>query len=182
MLLIYNQQAFVYDTPVDDSSSEELIQHLNQLGVKIKAVIPHHFHNDCLGGLEAFHRWQIPSYALSKTIELAKQTGEPIPQNAFQDSLILKIGHFTSATYYFGEGHSPDNIVSYLPETKTLFGGCLIKCIGASKGYLGDANVEEWSETVKKLQATFPHIEQIIPGHGKSGNETLLDYTIKLFE
>ena len=40
---------------------------------------------------------------------------------------------------YFGEGHTKDNIMGYFTEDQALFGGCLIKKVGASKGYLGDA-------------------------------------------
>lgn len=31
-----------------------------------------------------------------------------------------------------------------------MFGGCLIKELDAGKGYLGDANVADWSSTVEK--------------------------------
>ncbi|MDG1527700.1 MAG: subclass B1 metallo-beta-lactamase, partial [Polaribacter sp.] len=62
-----------------------------------------------------------------------------------------------------------------------LFGGCMIKSLKASKGYLGNANVSEWSNTVAKVKATFPKTEKVIPGHGKVGDSELLDYTIGLF-
>ncbi|MNY76298.1 Beta-lactamase type II precursor [compost metagenome] len=63
-----------------------------------------------------------------------------------------------------------------------MFGGCLIKEVEASKGYLGDANVKEWSQTVKKIKQRFPDAKIIIPGHGNIGGTELLDYTIKLFK
>ena len=63
-----------------------------------------------------------------------------------------------------------------------MFGGCLIKELNASKGYLGDANVKVWPTTVSKIQKQFPNVKTIVPGHGNSGDKKLLDYTIKLFE
>ncbi|HEU4608625.1 MAG TPA: MBL fold metallo-hydrolase, partial [Chitinophagaceae bacterium] len=146
------------------------------------AVIPTHFHNDCLGGLKAFDKHHIPSYAYFKTIALAKENNFAIPRNSFSDSLALKVGQETVIAKFFGEGHTKDNIVGYFPAEKVMFGGCLIKELGAGKGYLGDANVAAWSNTVEKVRNEFPNVKIIVPGHGAYGNKRLLDYTIRLFK
>jgi metallo-beta-lactamase class B len=83
---------------------------------------------------------------------------------------------------YFGEGHTKDNIVSYFPSEKVLFGGCLIKEVNASKGYLGDANISEWSGTVQSVKRKYGNAKIVLPGHGKPGGMELLDYTIELFK
>ena len=83
---------------------------------------------------------------------------------------------------YPGEGHTPDNVVAYYKKDRVLFGGCLIKEMGATKGFLGDANVKEWSATVEKVKKMFPKTQIVVPGHGNSGNQKLLDYTIELFK
>ena len=83
---------------------------------------------------------------------------------------------------YFGEGHTKDNIVGYFPADKTLFGGCLIKKVGAGNGNLEDANTDNWSKTVRKIKRKYHSAEIVIPGHGKSGGIELLDYTIQLFD
>ena len=81
-----------------------------------------------------------------------------------------------------GEGHTRDNVVAYVPSDRVLFGGCLIKELGANEGYVGDANTEAWSETVARVKRNFPEVQTVIPGHGKIGNAELLDYTILMFE
>ena len=59
----------IFDTPTNDKSAEELIKWIEEkLQCKVKAIIPTHFHDDCLGGLKAFHDHNIPSYAYFKTI------------------------------------------------------------------------------------------------------------------
>ncbi|MEY4383942.1 MAG: Beta-lactamase, partial [Bacteroidota bacterium] len=63
-----------------------------------------------------------------------------------------------------------------------LFGGCLIKELKATKGYLGDANVGEWSNTVDRVKKYYPNVNIVIPGHGEIGGQELIDYTIKLFK
>ena len=63
-----------------------------------------------------------------------------------------------------------------------MFGGCLVKELKASKGYLGDANLTEWSNTVEKVKNAYPNVAIVVPGHGEYGNQKLLDYTINLFK
>ena len=178
-----NNEAIIFDTPTNDKSAEELINWIKEtLHSKINAIIPTHFHDDCLGGLKAFHKNEIPSYAYFKTIELAKENNLVVPENDFKDSLILKVGDEKITAKFLGEGHTIDNIVGYFPSENVMFGGCLIKEIDASKGYLGDANVADWSGTVEKVKKEYPDVKIVIPGHGEYGNIKLLDYTINLFK
>ncbi|WP_452222165.1 alpha/beta hydrolase [Lacinutrix salivirga] len=75
-----------------------------------------------------------------------------------------------------------DNIVGYVPSEKVLFGCCLVKSLNASEGNLSDSSIEDWSKTVEKLKNEFSEIENVVPGHGKSGGTELLDYTINQFK
>ena len=178
-----NNEVIIFDTPTNDKSAEELIKCIeDKLHCKINAVIPTHFHDDCLGGLKAFNDYNIPSYANIKTIELAKENNLVVPINGFTDSLVLKIGNKIITAKFFGEGHTKDNVVGYFPSENVLFGGCLIKELKAGKGYLGDANTTTWSNTVEKVKIEYPNVKIVVPGHGAYGNSKLLDYTIKLFQ
>jgi len=183
-LIVRNSnEAIIFDTPTNDKSAEELINWIKEtLHSKINAIIPTHFHDDCLGGLKVFHKNEIPSYAYFKTIELAKENNLVVPENGFKDSLILKVGDENIAAKFLGEGHTRDNIVGYFPSENIMFGGCLIKEIDASKGYLGDANVADWSSTVEKVKKEYPDVKIVVPGHGEYGDKKLLDYTINLFK
>ncbi|ROH90594.1 subclass B1 metallo-beta-lactamase [Chryseobacterium cucumeris] len=176
-------ETVVFDTPTNDKSSEELIQWINEnLDSKIKAIVPTHFHDDSLGGLMAFHKKNIPSYSYVKTIELARENNFVIPENSFNDSVILKVGDKDVIAKFFGEGHTKDNAVGYFPNENILFGGCLLKELEAGKGYLGDANVSAWSNTVEKVKKEYPDVKIVVPGHGDYGDGKLLDYTITLFK
>lgn len=183
-LIVRNgNEAIVFDTPTNDKSSKELIKWIKEtLHCKINAIIPTHFHDDCLGGLKVFDENDIPSYAYFKTVELAKENNFVVPKNSFRDSLVLKVGNENIIAKFFGEGHTKDNVVGYFPSENIMFGGCLIKELDASKGYLGDANVADWSGTVEKVRKEYPNVKIIVPGHGKYGNKALLDYTINLFK
>lgn len=183
LLVRDGNEIVVFDTPTNDSGATELIRWVeDSLHCRIRAVVPTHFHDDCLGGLNAFHRQGIPSYANARTIALARENKLPVPQNAFNDSLQLTVGKEQVAVRFFGEGHTRDNVVGYFPREQVLFGGCLLKELNASKGYLGDANTADWSATVEKVKAFWPGIKKVVPGHGASGDGQLLEYTIRLFK
>jgi metallo-beta-lactamase class B len=183
MIVIDNGEALIFDTPVQNDDSKELLNWIKDtLKCKTKGIVVTHFHVDCLGGLDEFHTRKVPSYANTKTIELAKSDNVTAPQNGFDNLLELKVGDKKVVNEYLGEGHTKDNVVCYFPNNKALFGGCLIKEVGAGKGYLGHANVDEWSNTVTAVKAKYGKAEIIIPGHGKAGNQELLNYTIELFK
>ena len=183
LIVFDNNEAVILDTPVDSISAIELISFVeDSLKKKIKAVVINHFHNDCLGGLNVFHGKGIQSYSSFKTIELAKKDGVEVPRNGFDSVLEIKVGVEVLVNQFFGEGHTPDNIINYGAKDKVLFGGCLIKERGSGRGNLADANIIEWPKTVEKVRTHFKEAEIVVPGHGKYGGIELLDYTIELFK
>lgn len=184
MVYFNEDEAIVFDTPTNDDSSKELINWIEKTQKKkVIAVIVTHFHEDCLGGLQQFHINGTKSYASNATIELVKQNNlKVLPEYGFENKIEIKVGKKPVFAKFFGEGHTADNIVGYIPNEKALFGGCLIKSVKANKGYLGDANTAEWSNTVEKIKKEIPDLKIIIPGHGKHGSTELLDYTIQLFK
>ena len=182
MLIRDKNEVVIFDTPTNDKSAEALILWVKEiLNCQIKAIVPTHFHDDCLGGLQAFHSQGIPSIAHELTLQLAKQNEIVVPQTGFIEALELKVGNEKVLLRFFGEGHTKDNIVAFFPKEQVLFGGCLIKEINATQGFLGDANVKAWSATVQKVKEAYPSVQWVIPGHGEAGSQKLLDYTIQLF-
>lgn len=183
MIIIDNGEAVIFDTTPDNVSSQKLINYVEQqLNAKVKAIVPTHFHADCLGGLQAFHDTNIPSYASLETIRLAEKNNLTVPRISIGNGTTIFVGNDSVRVKHFGEGHTKDNIVGYFAKEEALFGGCLIKEIGANKGNLEDANQQDWSKTVAKIKKEYPNLQHVIPGHGKPGNSALLDYTIELFK
>lgn len=183
LIITDRNEALVFDTPTDDASSLELIQWIHEeLNCKIIAVIPTHYHNDNLGGLQAFHNQNIPSYSYTPTLDLSKEHGMISPQSSFDSIMELTVGNKKIYAEFIGGGHTQDNTIGYFPDENILFGGCLIKAMGSDKGNLAEAKVEQWAETVEKVKAKYPQAKIVIPGHGEIGGMELLDYTIELFE
>ncbi len=185
MFVINENKSVLFDTSTDNKSSTELINYITkELKSEIIALIPTHFHNDCVGGIAEFEKHNIPTYASEQTIKLLKENNPNFnnPIKSFTTNFTLDIGNKKVYAAYFGEGHTKDNIIGYFPNDNAVFGGCLIKKVGASKGNLEDANVKEWSKTVEKIKLKYPNAKIVIPGHGKWGDTELFDYTIKLFK
>ncbi|MGB3150114.1 MAG: subclass B1 metallo-beta-lactamase, partial [Maribacter sp.] len=125
---------------------------------------------------------RVPSYAYTKTLELAEKDGAVVPLIGFEKQNELEIGNGKVINTFFGEAHTKDNIIHYIPSEELIFAGCMVKSLGASKGNLEDANLDEWSNTVQDIKNTYPNLKTVVPGHGSIGNMDLLDYTIELFK
>ena len=185
MIVANGGEAIIFDSPADTSGAQELLRFVtNSLHCRVTAVVPTHFHADCVGGLEAFLAAGIPVHVSAKTAALLGEKGKlfSAPLISFKDSLILPVGTGKAVARYFGAGHTTDNVIGYYAPEEVLFGGCLIKAVGASKGNLEDADTASWSQTVRRVKAAYPRIKKVIPGHEKGGGKELLDYTIGLFQ
>lgn len=185
LVYVKDNEAIVFDTPPNDSAAVELIKWIKQYkGATVKAVVVNHFHGDCLGGLGAFHRAGVPSYSneLTRALAVRDTANKPVvPQHGFTGELVLEIGGKQVMNKYYGPAHTRDNIVSYVPEDRVLFGGCMVKSVGSGKGNLNDADTLSWPHTVGAIKSSFPEAKYVVPGHGAHGNRKLLDYTIELF-
>jgi metallo-beta-lactamase class B len=175
-------EAIVFDTPVDDTNSELLIDFIQkELKAVIKGVVINHGHNDSAGGLKAFAKANIPSYASSKTAAILLAKDSIIITHPFELKQEIKVGSTIVENTYFGPAHTQDNIVSYIQGDNLLYGGCMIRPLYGAIGNTKDADVQLWPETVQKIKEAYPEVQVVIPGHGGKGDASLLDYTISLF-
>ncbi|WP_455170236.1 subclass B1 metallo-beta-lactamase [Aegicerativicinus sediminis] len=184
MVVVNENEAVVFDTPTTDIGSNELIQFIkDSLKSTPKAIIPTHFHDDCLAGIEGFMEQDIPAYANNLTVHNlnAKNKSFSKPIEGLLTELELKVGDQSVYASFVGEGHTNDNIIGYYPQEEVIFGGCLLKSVDSGKGFLGDSNVEAWPNSIKHLRNSYPSAKIFIPGHGQYGGSELLDYTEQLF-
>jgi len=184
LLLIDKKKAFLLDTPWDDTQTKILVNFISDsLHAKVSGFVPNHWHNDCIGGLKYLNKQGIKSYANQRTINIAQEKGLPVPKKGFKDSLTLKLNNIEIQCYYFGKGHSTDNIVVWIPSEKILFPGCMVKDMQSNGlGNLSDANVNDWPKTILLVIDKFPLAEIVIPGHGQIGGKELLTHTMKLLK
>jgi metallo-beta-lactamase class B len=182
LILINGTEAFLFDTPVTDSLTMDLVSWIkDSMKLKIIGFVPNHWHVDCIGGLGFIIQQNIESYANQMTIDIAKSKGLPIPKYGFKDSLQLKLGDKLICCYYLGAAHTMDNIVVWIPSEQILFAGCMIKSVDSKDlGNTVDGDLTAYPKTIDKLKEKFPTAKIVIPGHGKFGGFELIKHTREL--
>ncbi|MCF7805090.1 MAG: subclass B1 metallo-beta-lactamase [Candidatus Marinimicrobia bacterium] len=182
LLVISNGEAVMVDTPMDIDKTRIIVEYLeDSLDVQVTEFIAGHYHADCIGGLEFLQNRGVESIANTMTVDICRARGLPVPSRVFTDSLTFHFNGDPIECWYFGGGHSRDNITVWLPEQRILFGGCLIRAAGArGLGNTAEAVVDEWDATVDRILDVYRDIRFVIPGHGDYGGTELLNHTIDL--
>lgn len=182
LVFINNGKAVIASTPDSDLETQNLIDWVrNEQQAKIVAYVIDRWHPDAMQGLDVVQKNGIKSYAYELTRQIAKNKGLPIPKIGFNPKKEIKIGGEKIVCHFLGEAHTPDGIVVWIPSEKILFGGNEIRNYNGWVGNIGDANLDEWSETAKNIKQEYGSAKIVVPGHGKYGGPELIDYTIDLF-
>ena len=92
--------------------------------------------------------------------ELAALVPVP-PQLTFRDTLTLWLGSREVQLMHLGRGHTAGDVVVFLPQQRVVCTGDLFN---GYIGYMGDAYVDEWADTLAGL--AMLEFETVIPGHG----------------
>ena len=88
------------------------------------------------------------------------------PDLTFSDKLILYGTDRYVELIQIGPGHTPDDLVLFIPEDSILFAGDLV--FHKMHPYLADGNPEKWKSALQKLGSM--NISIVVPGHGPVGN------------
>jgi len=182
LILVNGREAFLFDTPVTDSLTMNLVSWLNDtMKLKVVGFVPNHWHNDCMGGLRFLQNQKIESYANQMTIDIARSKNLPVPAHGFKDSLLLQLADIQIKCYYLGAAHSLDNIVVWIPSERILFAGCMVKSLNSNDlGNTADGDLIVYPETIDKVISKFPDAKIVIPGHGQFGGMDLIRHTREL--
>jgi metallo-beta-lactamase class B len=184
MYLVTSQGVVLFDTPWDSTQFQPLLDSIKiKHGNEVIICISTHFHEDRTAGLEYYRSMGIRTYTSKRTDELSKTRNDKRAEFLIYNDSVFKAGQYSFQTYYGGQGHSPDNMVIWFEKEKILYGGCLIKSTDADDlGNLSDANVENWTVTIHKIQHKFRNPKYIIPGHGDWTSTESLSHTLHLIE
>ncbi len=195
------------DTPSHSPATQELMEWVeSEFGRSIDIAINSHYHVDASGGNQVLLEHGVEVYGSEDTALALQEKGEALKQavagnfdkrpeiaQAFQDTklatpsvlvpeeegLVLHFGDQEVRIVDPGPGHALDNVATYFPDQKILFGGCLIRS-EPTVGYTGDADVAHWPEAVRSLLEL--DAQYVIPGHGKRYSPHLLALTIEVTE
>lgn len=172
------------DTPWNAEDMPALFNWVEQkLQQPIRFALITHAHDDRIAGADQLSEKNIPVYAAEQTYRLAKEKGLPLPTHTVMVDTSFYLGGKELRFFYPGPGHTVDNQLVYLPESKLLFTGCFSKNAGAKGlGNVADADLEQWPLSVKKTLATFSQAELVVPGHGETAGLNCLHTTARLLD
>ncbi len=184
LILKTRKGVFIIDTAWGDEQSKQLITWVkSNLRKPISQVILTHSHDDRVGGIRVFQEAKIPVVSTKLTARRAVKGGFPSPKPTLQKNQMIDAGNIDIQIFSPGWGHTPDNIVVYLPKQKLLFGGCFIKSKEAKGlGYTKDAHFKYWKRGLRTLQGKFAQTQIVVPGHQGWGNMELVDHTMALLD
>lgn len=173
------------DTAWGDAATVRLLERIEEtIRLPVTRAIATHFHDDRVGGARALRVQHIPLSATPPTRTLAAATLDPEGLAAFDRDLpLLREGESAPIgaveVFHPGAGHSPDNLVVWVPSARVLFGGCAVKAADApSLGNLQHADVGSWPRAITRITARYGDQARIVvPGHGAPGGRALLDHT-----
>jgi metallo-beta-lactamase class B len=181
LLIVDNQDIVLINTPWTDSCTHFLLSWIDkEFKRPVTKVIITHSHVDCAGGSTEVRKSGIITYSLDQTKKMMEADSVNITIT-FRDSLIIDLQKYHLNLFYFGGGHTLDNIVVWIPGMDILYGGCLIKCNSSvNLGNIKDADLKAWPVTIQRIKKKFNNARVIVPGHGEYGDTRLLSHTLEL--
>jgi len=175
-------QALAISTPATDAETQALINWITkEMNATLVGFVADRWHPDAMGGLETVRRNSVQTYAHHRTRQIARERGLPVPEIGFEDRLEIDVGGKTVALDFLGEAHTHDGIVAWIPDDRVLFGGNGVRDADGWVGNIGDANLEEWSQTIANIQERYGNAAIVVPGHGAVGGPELLSSTRAMY-
>ena len=183
-VIVGDDSVMVIDATATPVMAEDLIAKIRGVTDKpIKYVTLSHYHAVRVLGASAYGAQQI--IASRPTYELIVERGqedwqseyERFPrlfQNAdsvpgltwptmvFKKQMTVYMGKLEVQLIQIGPGHTRGDTIAWLPAERMLFSGDLVEFNAGI--YTGDAQLEEWPDTLDKLRALKP--KALVPGRG----------------
>lgn len=180
--LVTKKGVVLFDVPWEKVQYQSLMDTIQKrYNLPVIAVFATHSHDDRAGDLSFFNKKGIKTYATAKTNELLKKDGKAVSNNIIKTGKTYRIGGEEFVVDFLGEGHTVDNVVVWFPKYKVLDGGCLVKSTSATDlGYIKEANVEQWPQTMNALKSKYSQATLIIPGHDEWKGGGHVEHTLEL--
>jgi len=182
MYIVTDKGVVLFDTPWDTTQFQPLLDSIQlKHHQPVLLCIATHWHSDKTAGLEYYRQLGIKTYTTAFTDELSKLNNMKRAEFIMTKDTVFTVGNFQFETYYPGQGHTADNIVIWLNNEKILYAGCLIKGAKSKNlGYLGDANVKDYYQTLKNVAAKYPERNITVLTHSNWDKNKSLKHSIKL--
>ncbi|QJX46399.1 subclass B1 metallo-beta-lactamase [Hymenobacter taeanensis] len=172
--------AILLDTGWDSDQTLQLLRWVaDSLHQRVRMVVITHAHEDRMGGMAVLRANNIKVVSSPMTTNRAIALKQEAPTPAIKPFTVIESGKTRLELFYPGPGHTPDNLVAWLPKQRVLFGGCLVRDMAAdTPGNIEDADLKKWPVAVKTVADRYPRARIVVPGHGNWGGPELLTHTL----
>ena len=177
----------VIDVQRDLVHAAQALAAVKAVGKPVRAILVTHAHPDHYTGLGLFRQAfpGVPVYSSKATADAIRNdtyganAGEQAdapditprdfvaPGITFDGDTTLQIDGLTIITRELGAGEAPATTAYYLPSTRELFTGDAI--LNRLHGPLREAHTGQWLGIIDRLEAMYPNVTIVHPGHGASG-------------
>lgn len=173
-----------WDMDGNTDNTKQLLQWVAEnLRQPVRLCIVTHAHGDRVGGTSELRKAGVRVVSTPLTAKNSVKQGYSAPEAILPNDTTFTIGQEPIRCYFPGEGHTSDNIVVWLPNQQILHGGCFVKSVSAfGMGFLGDANLKEWANSIRRVQKQFGTAKIVVPGHEEWSDPRSLEHTLRLLE
>lgn len=173
------------DTAWGEALTARLLDWIDaNLRLPVTRAVVTHSHHDRIGGSAALLSRGIRISTHPLTRQLASEQGLPIPEalaELAEAGSTARVG--PAELFYPGPGHTRDNLMVWLPDSRVLFGGCAVRAASAKGlGNVAHADTAAWPASIQRALERYGSAEVVVPGHGDAGGPELLRHTLSLFQ
>ena len=136
----------------------------------IKFVVYSHDHADHISGGEVWaDTATVVAHDNAKDAIVGEKRPTAVPQVTFSDRAVIELGGTVMELIYVGRNHSNNSLVMRFPKEKVIFAVDFIPVNAVTFRDLPDAYVDEWIESLRRVEAL--EFDILAPGHGALGNK-----------
>ena len=177
----------VIDVQRDLVHAAQALAAVKAVGKPVRAILVTHAHPNHYTGLGLFRQAfpGVPVYSSEATAEAIRndtyganagtQAEAPAitprefvaPGITFASDTTLQIDGLTIIAREMGAAEAPADTAYYLPATRELFVGDVI--LNRLHGPMNEGHTAEWLSVIDRLDAMYPNVGIVHPGHGVSG-------------
>jgi len=146
---------------------DEIRRRFNQ---PVRYLIYSHDHADHIAGGQVFaDAATVVAHENAKRTIVGEKRPTAIPHVTFSDAMSIELGGTVVELAYVGRNHSDNSIVMRFPKERLLFAVDFIPVEAVGFRDYPDAYVEEWIESLKRVEAM--DFDVLVPGHGPLGRK-----------
>ena len=172
------------DTAWGEMATGALLEKLKtETGKDVKKLVITNHHFSRLAGVDMLERQGVTVFTHPQTPTLSAALATPVPDTSVASLTEAgsrnKVGPIEIA--YPGPGNTADNLVVYVPASKVLFAGTIVRGKGSpALSNFERADMKSWPKSLSWIKQTYPEASLVVPGHGKGSKLDLIDDTLAL--